>query len=44
MLIEQQTFSGDNAGQRPVSVNYVGNMPEQGFDRSPHTRIDSLVE
>jgi hypothetical protein len=44
MLVEQETFSRDDAGLRSIPVNYVGNLPEQGFDRDPNTRIDTAVE
>jgi hypothetical protein len=44
MLIAQQTFSGDYAGLCSVSMNYVGNLPQQGLDRRPNTRIDTPIE
>jgi hypothetical protein len=44
MLIEQETFSRDDARLRSIPVNYVGHLPEQGFDRDPNTRIDTAVE
>jgi hypothetical protein len=44
MLIQQEAFSRDDARLRSIPVNYVGNLPEQGFDGDPDTRIDTPVE
>src|SRR5918995_1830619 len=44
MVIEQETFSGDNARLRSIPVDDVGNLPEQGFDGDQNTRIDTAVE
>lgn len=44
MLIEQETFSRDDARLRSILVNYLGNLPEQGFDGDPNTGIDTTVE